>query len=72
MSRGRREYNLALGARRAKCGAGIPDLARGGRHRLTTVSFGKERPIEICSTEKWLFQKPSCGDGADRFNLGVT
>lgn len=48
---GTREYNLALGARRANSvqeymiGAGIP------AHRLRVLSYGKERPIEICSQE---------------------
>ncbi|MEM9583440.1 MAG: peptidoglycan-associated lipoprotein Pal [Pseudomonadota bacterium] len=48
---GTREYNLALGARRAAAvrdylvSQGVPDA------RLRTVTFGKERPIEICSTE---------------------
>ncbi|MEO0357011.1 MAG: peptidoglycan-associated lipoprotein Pal [Pseudomonadota bacterium] len=48
---GTREYNLALGARRAQAvqtyllSKGVP------RSRLGTVSFGKERPVEICSTE---------------------
>ncbi|MDO5758016.1 MAG: peptidoglycan-associated lipoprotein Pal [Rhodobacterales bacterium] len=48
---GTREYNLALGARRANSvqeyliGQGVP------ASRLRTVSYGKERPIEICSNE---------------------
>ncbi|MGG7645638.1 peptidoglycan-associated lipoprotein Pal [Rhodovulum sp. YNF3179] len=48
---GTREYNLALGARRASAvrdyivERGVADA------RLRTVSYGKERPIEICSTE---------------------
>lgn len=48
---GTREYNLALGARRAASvqnylvSKGVAD------NRITTVTFGKERPIEICSTE---------------------
>jgi peptidoglycan-associated lipoprotein len=48
---GTREYNLALGARRASAvrdflvSQGVPDS------RLSTVSYGKERPIEICSNE---------------------
>jgi peptidoglycan-associated lipoprotein len=48
---GTREYNLALGARRASSvrdylvAAGVPDS------RLRTISYGKERPIEICSEE---------------------
>lgn len=49
--RGTREYNLALGARRADSvkaflvGMGISP------RRLTTVSYGKERPIDGRSTE---------------------
>ncbi len=48
---GTREYNLALGARRANSvmeyliARGIP------ASRLRFVSYGKERPIEICSEE---------------------
>lgn len=50
--RGTREYNLALGARRANAaksylvGLGV-DAAR-----LTTISYGKERPIDPASTEE--------------------
>ncbi|MCV2894141.1 peptidoglycan-associated lipoprotein Pal [Lentibacter sp. XHP0401] len=48
---GTREYNLALGARRANSvreylmAKGLP------AGRLKTVSYGKERPLEICSQE---------------------
>jgi peptidoglycan-associated lipoprotein len=48
---GTREYNLALGARRANSvqeyliGQGVAG------NRLRTVSYGKERPIEVCSDE---------------------
>jgi len=48
---GTREYNLALGARRASAvrdylvSQGVPNS------RLSTVSYGKERPLEICSDE---------------------
>lgn len=48
---GTREYNLALGARRANSvqeyllSQGVP------ANRLRTISYGKERPIEICSSE---------------------
>ncbi|MBM9596419.1 peptidoglycan-associated lipoprotein Pal [Roseitranquillus sediminis] len=48
---GTREYNLALGARRA---SSVQEylVSRGvSPNRLRTVSFGKERPIEVCSTE---------------------
>ncbi len=48
---GTREYNLALGARRANTvreyliSKGVP------QSRLRTISYGKERPIEVCSEE---------------------
>lgn len=48
---GTREYNLALGARRASAvqsylvSKGVADS------RLRTVTYGKERPLEICSSE---------------------
>ena len=46
--RGTREYNLALGARRA---AATRDflVARGvAASRLKTISYGKERPVAVC------------------------
>jgi len=48
---GTREYNLALGFRRANAireylvSRGVPS------GRLQTTSFGKERPVEVCSQE---------------------
>lgn len=48
---GTREYNLALGARRA---AAVRDylVSQGvADGRLRTVTFGKERPLQVCSTE---------------------
>ena len=48
---GTREYNLALGERRASA---VRDylISQGvSAGRLRTVTYGKERPIEICSTE---------------------
>ena len=48
---GTREYNLALGARRAQSvqdylvSLGIDTV------RIKSLSFGKERPLEICSRE---------------------
>lgn len=48
---GTREYNLALGARRANAvreylvSKGIP------ASRMRTISYGKERPIELCADE---------------------
>lgn len=48
---GTREYNLALGARRASSVQNYL-ISRGvAPHRLETISYGKERPIEICSEE---------------------
>ena len=48
---GTREYNIALGDRRANA---VKEylVSRGiAGSRLTTISYGKERPIEICSDE---------------------
>ncbi|PWJ22517.1 peptidoglycan-associated lipoprotein Pal [Jannaschia seohaensis] len=48
---GTREYNLALGGRRANAARdylvsrGVPAT------RMRTISYGKERPIQVCSTE---------------------
>lgn len=48
---GTREYNIALGARRATAVREYL-IQRGiAEGRLQTVSFGKERPVEICSDE---------------------
>ena len=49
---GTREYNLALGARRA---AAVQEflVSQGvSPSRLTTVTYGKERPVEVCSEER--------------------
>lgn len=46
--RGTREYNIALGARRA---AATRDYLIGqgvAGNRLRTISYGKERPVEVC------------------------
>jgi len=46
--RGTREYNLALGARRAAAtrdflaSQGVPS------NRMRTISYGKERPVAVC------------------------
>ncbi|MDB6176424.1 peptidoglycan-associated lipoprotein Pal [Paracoccus sp. Z330] len=48
---GTREYNLALGARRASA---VQEylIAQGvAAGRIRTLSFGKERPVETCSDE---------------------
>lgn len=48
---GTREYNLALGARRAAAARDFLVSQGVADARLRTVSFGKERPLEICSEE---------------------
>jgi len=48
---GTREYNLALGARRASSVQQYLVAQGVAPTRLGTVSYGKERPLEICSTE---------------------
>ena len=47
--RGTREYNIALGARRAQA---VRDylISRGIQgHRMRTISYGKERPVAVCN-----------------------
>ena len=48
---GTREYNLALGARRATAVQEFLVSQGVAGNRLRTVSYGKERPIEVCSEE---------------------
>ncbi len=47
--RGTREYNIALGARRATAAKDYL-ISRGvGGNRVRTLSFGKERPVAVCN-----------------------
>ena len=48
---GTREYNLALGARRANSVREYLTSREIAASRLRVVSYGKERPIEGCSSE---------------------
>ena len=49
--RGTREYNIALGARRAAAARDYL-IARGvPSTRLKTISYGKERPVAVCDAE---------------------
>jgi len=48
---GTQAYNLALGARRASAVQNYLISKGVAPGRLRTISYGKERPIEICSTE---------------------
>jgi peptidoglycan-associated lipoprotein len=47
--RGTREYNIALGAKRATTVRGF--LAQNGvnAQRIRTISYGKERPVAVCN-----------------------
>ena len=46
--RGTREYNFALGSRRAEAAKNYL-ISRGiGGNRIRTTSFGKERPVATC------------------------
>lgn len=49
--RGTREYNLALGARRANAVREYLISQGVAGNRIRTVSYGKERPVEVCSDE---------------------
>ena len=49
--RGTREYNLGLGARRASAVRDYLVEAGIEEHRISTATFGKERPQETCSAE---------------------
>ncbi|MEZ7812782.1 MAG: peptidoglycan-associated lipoprotein Pal [Paracoccaceae bacterium] len=49
---GTREYNLALGARRASSVQDYLTMQGITPSRMRTVSYGKERPVEICSIEE--------------------
>jgi peptidoglycan-associated lipoprotein len=48
---GTREYNLALGERRANAVREFLISQGVAGNRLRTISYGKERPLEICSVE---------------------
>ena len=49
--RGTREYNLALGARRANAVRDFMISQGVNASRVQTISFGKERPVSLCSEE---------------------
>jgi len=48
---GTREYNLALGARRAAAVQNYMVAAGLLPSRISIISYGKERPLAVCSTE---------------------
>jgi peptidoglycan-associated lipoprotein len=47
--RGTREYNIALGARRAAVAVNYLVSKGVDQRRITSKSFGKERPVAICN-----------------------
>jgi len=47
--RGTREYNIALGARRAQAVRDYLSSRGIAAHRMRTISYGKERPVAICN-----------------------
>lgn len=58
--RGTREYNLALGARRAEAARAYLVSLGVDSARITTVSYGKERPLDPRSTEEaWSLNRNS-------------
>ncbi|PQO21821.1 peptidoglycan-associated lipoprotein Pal [Rhodobacteraceae bacterium WD3A24] len=50
--RGTREYNVALGARRANAVAEFLNAQGIASGRIETVSYGKERPVEACAAQR--------------------
>ena len=67
--RGTREYNLALGDRRA---VAVRDylLAKGlNAARVRTVSYGKERPAVSGSNEEIMGKEPPCGNCSELDSL---
>ena len=47
--RGTREYNIALGARRAQAVRNFLSRTGVDARRVRTISFGKERPVAVCN-----------------------
>jgi peptidoglycan-associated lipoprotein len=46
--RGTREYNIALGARRAQAVRNFLSRTGVDARRIRTISYGKERPVAVC------------------------
>ncbi len=51
-ARGTREYNLALGERRAKAVANYMAIQGISRSRIETISYGEEKPVAFGETEQ--------------------
>ena len=50
--RGTRQYNLGLGARRAEAVKTFLVAQGVAPTRVRTISYGKERPVEVCNEER--------------------
>ncbi len=50
--RGSREYNVALGERRARAVAHMMRMAGVQKHQMRVVSYGKERPVNFGNTDE--------------------
>ena len=50
--RGTEEYNLALGQRRADADAAYLEAHGVAKSRITTISYGKDRPVALGSNEE--------------------
>ncbi len=50
--RGTSEYNLALGERRAKAALDYLVFLGISRDRLTTISYGEEKPVDVAQNEE--------------------
>ena len=50
--RGTREYNLALGERRAKAVSSMMEALGVASSRIQTVSLGEERPVALAHDEE--------------------
>jgi peptidoglycan-associated lipoprotein len=50
--RGKEEYNLALGQRRANAAAGYLEAKGVAQTRVTTISYGKDRPTALGHDEQ--------------------
>ena len=54
--RGTREYNIALSARRAEAAKNFLIAQGVAPGRISTIAFGKERPLALCSEESCFAQ----------------
>ncbi len=54
--RGTREYNIALSARRAEATKNFLIAQGVAPGRISTIAFGKERPLALCSEESCFAQ----------------